>query len=184
LIAHRGTEVTIQNTTFGGIQGFTRKPSTPWTTDDGKFAGIVHQERNWTYVLFDNTGHVVPAGVPAAAYKFMKEFVLGNNPLGRVESAPNGTVTVVGGENATLAEDVLPGRDEVIYGSGTAVSTFVFPEATRSAWREFIRTETAQPTGVIAESSAGDSCLAVKKSQISALVALVGLVTVYLGLVM
>ncbi len=112
----------------------------------------------------------------------MKEFVLGNNTLGLVESTPNGTVTVVGGENATLAEDVLPGRDEVIYGSGTAVSTFVFPEATRSAWREFIRTETALPTGHVGTSSgSSNGGVTVRKSQrASALVALVGLVTVFI----
>ena len=54
----------IQNTTFGGIQGFTRPPATPWTGDDGSFAGIVHQERNWTYVLFANAGHLVPQQQP------------------------------------------------------------------------------------------------------------------------
>lgn len=82
LIAHRGTEITIQvkfsyaipqkmysnnriqNTTFGGTQGFSRKPATPWHDDSGNFAGIVHQERNWTYVLFDNVGHTVPADSP------------------------------------------------------------------------------------------------------------------------
>lgn len=82
LIAHRGTEskpallrrecmhakhnpaVVIQNTTFGGIQGFTRKPSTPWFDDDGKQAGIVHQERNWTYVLVEGAGHLVAYNSP------------------------------------------------------------------------------------------------------------------------
>jgi carboxypeptidase D len=58
--------VVIQNTTFGGIQGFSRKPSTEWTTDDGKFAGIVHQERNWTYVLVYGAGHLIPEANPAA----------------------------------------------------------------------------------------------------------------------
>ena len=57
----------IQNTTFGGIQGFTRKPSTPWTDDAGNPGGIVHQERGWTYVLFNNTGHLIPAKNPVAA---------------------------------------------------------------------------------------------------------------------
>lgn len=56
----------LQNTTFGGIQGFSRKPSTPWTDDAGNFAGIVHQERNWTYVLFAGAGHTVPLSKPAA----------------------------------------------------------------------------------------------------------------------
>jgi carboxypeptidase D len=44
--------VAIQNTTFGGIQGFTKRPSTPFTDDEGNFAGIIHQERNITYALF------------------------------------------------------------------------------------------------------------------------------------
>lgn len=56
----------FQNTTFGGIQGFTQKPSTPWFDDNNKFAGIVHQERNLTYVLFQGTGHLVPHVVPQA----------------------------------------------------------------------------------------------------------------------
>lgn len=56
----------LQNTTFGGIQGFTRPPSTPWTKDDGSFAGIVHQERNWTFALFKGAGHLIPQQQPAA----------------------------------------------------------------------------------------------------------------------
>lgn len=53
-----------QNTTFGGIQGFTVKPSTPWYDDDGTFAGIIRQERGWTYALFDNAGHMIPLDQP------------------------------------------------------------------------------------------------------------------------
>lgn len=52
--------------TFGGTQGFMRKPSTPWYDDDNNFAGIVHQERNVTYALFQGTGHEVPAHAPEA----------------------------------------------------------------------------------------------------------------------
>jgi hypothetical protein len=40
--------------------GFERRPQTEWFTDDGSFAGIVHQERNWTYVLVRGAGHQVP----------------------------------------------------------------------------------------------------------------------------
>lgn len=58
---HRG----LQNTTFGGIQGFTVKPSTPWFSE-GKFAGIIRQERGWAYVLFDHASHMVPTSQPAA----------------------------------------------------------------------------------------------------------------------
>ena len=55
-----------KNTTFGGIQGFSKKPQTPFTDDSGKFAGIVHQERGWVYALFDNAGHEVPEFAPEA----------------------------------------------------------------------------------------------------------------------
>ena len=61
----------IQNTTFGGIRGFTRKPATPFTDDAGNFAGIVHQERNWTYALFDHAGHEVPEYQPEAVRDFL-----------------------------------------------------------------------------------------------------------------
>ena len=88
LVSHLGTEsthhlflafnaadlsfiVTIQNTTFGGIQGFTRKPSTPWHDDSGNFAGIIRQERGWTYVLFDGAGHMVPVKKPQAVRRWV-----------------------------------------------------------------------------------------------------------------
>ncbi|KAK7025021.1 carboxypeptidase [Favolaschia claudopus] len=143
LIAHRGTEVTIQNTTFGGIQGFTRKPSTPWNDDSGKPAGIVHQERGWTYVLFNNTGHLIPAKTPAAALTFVREFVFGNNPTGSVVKTPSGQAMVVGGENAALVGDVVPGANGIVYNVGTATSTFVYPAETIAAWNTFIRGSTA-----------------------------------------
>ncbi|KAJ6581912.1 Alpha/Beta hydrolase protein [Mycena capillaripes] len=142
-IAHRGTEVTIQNTTFGGIQGFTRKPSTPWTDDSGKFAGIVHQERGWTYVLFSGAGHLIPAKSPASALTFAREFVFGNNPTGSVITTPAGITMVVGGEDAPLIGDILPGSNGIVYDAGTATSTFVYPAETIAAWNTFLRKEKA-----------------------------------------
>ncbi|KAJ7066374.1 alpha/beta-hydrolase [Mycena amicta] len=144
LIAHRGTEVTIQNTTFGGIQGFTRKPSTVWFDDSGKPAGIVHQERGWTYALFNNTGHLIPAKQPAAALTFLREFVFGSNPTGSVAS-PN--AAAVGGETAQLIGaygDVIPGSNGIVYQdeAGDETSTFVYPTATVAAWNTFIRGQT------------------------------------------
>jgi len=145
IVAHRGTEITIQNTTFGGIQGFTKKPSTPWTDDDGKFAGIVHQERGWTYVLFQGAGHTVPTQKPAASFTFMREFVFGNNETGLVTTSPSGVISVVGGQDPTLAADVLPGQDEIYYGPGVTLSTHVFPSATIAAWKSFMSSSTAIP---------------------------------------
>lgn len=83
---------------------------------------------------------------------------------------------VIGGENATLGEDIIPGRDEVIYGSGSAVSTYVFPEATRDAWKQFIRTETARPT-VVAANNAASSGAVVMKGGVGMVVGVAVLIT-------
>ncbi|KAJ7202096.1 alpha/beta-hydrolase [Mycena pura] len=146
LAPHRGTEVVIQNMTFGGVQGFTRKPSTPFTDDDGNFAGIVHQERGLTYALFQNAGHLVPQNAPAAAFVFVRDFVLGSNTTGLVDS---NTATVNGGEDPELARDVLPGNPFIYIGdgsSGTTAST-AWPSATVAAWNAFIATATATQPG-------------------------------------
>ncbi|KAI0775028.1 alpha/beta-hydrolase [Trametes elegans] len=138
LVQHHGTEVIIQNMTFGGVQGFSRKPSTPWFDDAGAFAGIVHQERGLAYVLFAGAGHLVPEWKPAQALVFLREFVLGDSLNGTV----SGTI-VVGGENATLANDFLPGGNEIFYGSGATQGTSTIPTATQAAWSSFIATATA-----------------------------------------
>ncbi|KAJ7769346.1 alpha/beta-hydrolase [Mycena metata] len=142
LVAHRGTET---NMTFGGVQGFTRKPSTPWTDDKGAFAGIVHQERNLTYVLFKGAGHFVPKSVPEAALVFLREFVLGSNQTGVV----NSDGTVVGGEDSALAADAMPGGTVIFYGNGDSATTSLStaaPSATVAAWDKFLATATAKAT--------------------------------------
>ncbi|KAH8075870.1 alpha/beta-hydrolase [Cristinia sonorae] len=153
LVAHRGSEVVIQNTTFGGIQGFTRKPSTPWFDDNGEFAGIVHQERNWTFVLISGAGHLVPQQQPGRAFVFLREFVLGNNETGLVTNT-SGTVSVVGGESTTIfVNDILPGQDGIYAGSGTTQSTYTYPSATVAAFASF--TATALPSVSAATGSNG-----------------------------
>ncbi|KIY69108.1 alpha/beta-hydrolase [Cylindrobasidium torrendii FP15055 ss-10] len=133
LASNASSEIAIQNTTFGGIQGFTKQPSTPWYDDSGVFAGIIHQERNWTYALLDGAGHLAPMDKPEAALTFFREFILGNNATGLV--ADDG---VVGGENATLARDYLRGSDEIFTGSGSTQGSYTFPTETRSAWDAFM----------------------------------------------
>ncbi|KAF7795039.1 hypothetical protein EIP86_006183 [Pleurotus ostreatoroseus] len=145
LVSHISSEIVIQNTTFGGIQGFTRKPSTPWIDDDGQFAGIVHQERNWTYILVEGAGHLIPQTQPGRAFVIAREFIFGNNQTGLVTNS-SGAVSVVGGENATLAAEVLPGQLEIFVGSGTTQSTYTFPSATVAAWDTFLFAETANAT--------------------------------------
>ncbi|KAF7368766.1 Carboxypeptidase [Mycena venus] len=142
LIAHRGTEVIIQNITWGGVQGFTRKPSTPFTDDQGNFAGIIHQERGLKYVLFQNAGHLVPQSVPGVAFTFVRDFVLGFNNTGEVD---NPTESAVGGEDPNLMADALPGNPAIYWASkaGEDIASTVAPSATRAAWDAFLATATA-----------------------------------------
>ncbi|KAI0366274.1 alpha/beta-hydrolase [Pilatotrama ljubarskyi] len=150
LIQHHGTEVIIQNMTFGGVQGFTRKPSTPWYDDDGNVAGIVHQERGITYVLIAGAGHLVPEWKPAQSFVFMREFVFGSNMNGTV----SGT-TIEGGEDAALAnDDFLPGGTAIFYGSKATQGTSTIPAATQSAWSEFLATATATQSPIEAKNGA------------------------------
>ncbi|OSD04770.1 alpha/beta-hydrolase [Trametes coccinea BRFM310] len=142
LLAHRGTEVVIQNTTFGGIQGFTRRPSTPWYDDAGNVAGVVHQERNWTYVLVEGAGHLIGYNSPPKAFTLLREFILGNNQTGLV-SQVGGQVDVLGGEDAALAVDAIPGTSGIYVGSVTTQSTVEYPAATVAAWESYIATATA-----------------------------------------
>ncbi|KIJ31431.1 hypothetical protein M422DRAFT_53358 [Sphaerobolus stellatus SS14] len=141
LVSHWGTELTIQNTSFGGKIGFTKQPSTPWFGDDGSFAGIVHQERNITFVLFDKAGHLIPQWQPSRALTFVREFILGNNPNGTVLS--NGT-TVAGITGSPLVNDILPGEHNPVFtGSGTTLGSTLWPTATIAAWDSFLATATA-----------------------------------------
>ncbi|KLO06645.1 alpha/beta-hydrolase [Schizopora paradoxa] len=135
VVAHYASEVAIQNTTFGGIQGFSKKPQTPFTDDSGKFAGIVHQERGWVYALFDNAGHEVPEFAPEAAFVFFRDFILGDSKVGLVESGGN----VVGGEGASslLVGDILYGTSSILFGNGTSTSLFAYPSATIASWEKY-----------------------------------------------
>lgn len=136
LVSHRGSEVAIQNTTFGGIQGFTRRPSTPWYDDNGEFAGIVHQERGWTYALFHGSGHLVPAQKPVAAWTFLREFILGNNTTGLVTDS---NTPALGGEDPQYAVNTLAEGPEVYQGSYTTTSTYYFPSATVAVWDKYVQ---------------------------------------------
>ncbi|PSR78207.1 hypothetical protein PHLCEN_2v7539 [Hermanssonia centrifuga] len=146
----------IKNTTFGGTQGFTRKPSTPWFDDDGNWAGIVHQERNWTYALVYGTGHEVAAGRPVAAYTFVREFVLGNNQTGLVMNA-SGSTSVVGGENPTLEQTAIPGQLGIAYGSMSTEGLYTFPTATVAAWQSYVSAVPITGTNAIRPSSTSKS---------------------------
>ena len=76
---------------------------------------------------------------------FLREFVLGNNQTGLVTNT-SGSVSVLGGENATLALSILAGQLGIYQGSGTTQSTYTFPSATIAAWNRFFANVTAVST--------------------------------------
>jgi carboxypeptidase D len=174
LLPHRGTEsqlygfrrlgpfklklsiATIQNTTFGGTQGFMKKPSTTWTDDSGNFAGIIHQERNWTYALFHGASHLVPQKVPEAAFTFFREFILGTNQTG-FYSPESGSV--VGGDDSALEGDFLPGNPGIFGGSISTTTTYTYPAATVTAWNAVVSSIVAEQAVVNTQQSAAPSSI-------------------------
>ncbi|KAH0836523.1 Alpha/Beta hydrolase protein [Lanmaoa asiatica] len=144
LIPHLGSQGSLSiNTTFGGIRGFTREPETPWYNDEGEFAGIIHQERGWTYALVVHAGHLVGYTNPISAITLVREFIFGNNQTGLVTSTGHGPVTVIGGEVSSLGNEVMTGQAGIYYGSATTESTYFFPTATVEAWDTFVATATS-----------------------------------------
>ncbi|KAI9568043.1 Alpha/Beta hydrolase protein [Boletus coccyginus] len=121
LVPHFGSQIAIQNTTFGGIQGFTRKPSTPWYNDAGELAGIVHQERGWTYVLVAHAGHLLGYDNPISALTLVREFIFGNNQTGLVTNTSSGTVSVVGGEVSSAGEIMTGPSGDLLWASYDSV---------------------------------------------------------------
>ncbi|KAL5512897.1 hypothetical protein ACEPAH_3295 [Sanghuangporus vaninii] len=117
------TSLAIQNTTFGGMQGFTRKPSTPIADDSGNFAGI--KNGIGMYALIADSGHEVPEFTPEAAC------VLLICPREQLIRDSSDSESVVGGEDSShLMDDILPGESATLFGSGTVTSVFVAPSAT------------------------------------------------------
>lgn len=135
---HRSLEILIQNTTFGGTQGFTRKPSTPWVDDNGNVAGIVHQERGILYALFDNVGSLTPYTNPTAAHTFFREYVFNSNTTGSITIDSNNQLAVLGGEDTDAADDAPRVASNIFIGAGATQSTLVAPSATVAAWKDFL----------------------------------------------
>lgn len=74
----KGSELAIQNMTWGGKQGFQHKPNKTLIVD-GKSAGTFHTERDLTFVTVTNSSHMIPVYKPEAAYKLL-QFMLGHIP--------------------------------------------------------------------------------------------------------
>ncbi|KAL0069423.1 hypothetical protein AAF712_003448 [Marasmius tenuissimus] len=176
LVARFGAEVAIQNTTFGGTQGFSRRPATPFP---GGF-GLIHQERNVTYAVFRDAGHFVPRSLPEASFIFLREFILGNNSTGLVTD-DGGTVTVVGGEDPTLSGPFMPADTAAIfYGSLKTESSSFAPSATIAQWRSFLATATKTDSQAQSTAQGGNGAAGVVAGASRTLiVTIVGLTTAW-----
>ncbi|GJJ10947.1 hypothetical protein Clacol_005176 [Clathrus columnatus] len=147
IITARTMIIAIQNVTFGGIQGFSMEPGTAWYGDDGSFAGVVHQERGVTYVLFLAAGHLTAMWQPSRYHTFVKEFILGNNRNGTIGADGQ----LIGDKHKLFNGYNLPGdRNPIFTGSGATQGSTVWPSATIDAWESFIRTASA-PIGTETE---------------------------------
>ncbi|KAL5492153.1 hypothetical protein ACEPAI_3600 [Sanghuangporus weigelae] len=150
VVHHFTNEVVIQNTTFGGIQGFTKRPSTPLLDDDGSFLGVVHQERGLIYAIIVHSGHEVPEYAPRAALVLFRDFILGSKDTGLVKADGS----VVGGEDPSLIvgdTGAIPGQASILYGSGTATSVYIAPSASIASWDGFLSDVAAAKTSDVAQ---------------------------------
>lgn len=91
LINHIGTELSIQNMTWRGTQGFAKKPSKLFYTDDAapvstrsskaaataEAAGTWTSERGVSYHLFNGAGHSVFASKQRAMFAYVRDVVVG-----------------------------------------------------------------------------------------------------------
>ncbi|KAI0051359.1 alpha/beta-hydrolase [Auriscalpium vulgare] len=146
---HHTLELLIQNATFGGTRGFTRKPATPWQDDNAQTAGVVHQERGLLYALFDNVGGLTPFSAPNAAYVFYRDFVVNANATGSLTTTSSNKPAVLGGEDAARADD----QPRVASALTLAQSTVLAPPATLAAWESFLAT--AAPAGPTSAATSG-----------------------------
>lgn len=78
ILLANGSLLGIQNSTWGGKQGFQTSffQSPDNLIVDGKPAGTVHTERNFTFATVNDAGHMIPEFTPAVGYK-LQQFLLG-----------------------------------------------------------------------------------------------------------
>lgn len=87
LLNHIGTELAIQNMTWGGAQGFSTRPQQLFYVDDAmpvdranattKVAGHWVEERGVSYHLFHGAGHSVFANKPREMFAYVRDVVVG-----------------------------------------------------------------------------------------------------------
>ncbi|KAJ6002675.1 Peptidase S10 serine carboxypeptidase [Penicillium sp. IBT 35674x] len=85
LINHIGAELSIQNMTWRGLQGFQKRPTQRFYANDAaptarskqKVAGTWASERGVSYHLFEGAGHSVFATKPKEMFAFVRDVVVG-----------------------------------------------------------------------------------------------------------
>ncbi|ORY14940.1 carboxypeptidase cpdS precursor [Clohesyomyces aquaticus] len=112
ILLGNGSLLTIQNMTWGGIQGFQEAPSDEFyvpyhdevslsTLSAAGIMGTTRTERKFTWVSQSLSGHMVPQYQPSSAYRQL-EFL-----LGRIDSlSEKGTFTTTPATNGTTKRDV------------------------------------------------------------------------------
>ncbi|KAI0974168.1 Alpha/Beta hydrolase protein [Xylaria arbuscula] len=120
---HMGTESFISNLQWNGGKGFELSPGNwaprhPWTFE-GDDAGFWQEARNLTYVLFNNSSHMVPFDYPRRTREMLDRFTgvnitdIGGQPS---ESALDGEKlpdTTVGGVSNQTATDEAAKEEEL-----------------------------------------------------------------------
>ena len=126
--------------------------------------------------------------VSSQAYTFVREFLLGNNQTGLVQSS-NGSVTVVGGENPSLQQLVIPGQAGIAYGSMTTEGLTTWPTATVAAFESYVGiesitgTDNIQPTTTNSStsgSSSGNTSAGLSSKHINTTIVIISLLICHL----
>ncbi|KAJ4480940.1 alpha/beta-hydrolase [Lentinula aciculospora] len=132
LSAHFSLEVAIQNTTWGGVQGFAQRPNTTWYDDTGVPGGIVHEERGLMYALVYGAGHQINTVHPERVFAFVRDFFIGDMYVGLVNATAKDTST--SNDPGALPNGVVPGQREIYYGS----KNITWPEVTVTAFNDHL----------------------------------------------
>jgi carboxypeptidase D len=78
-----GTELSIQNMTWNGAQGFHQRPDRKWFDSEHGYAGLWGAERGLGYYVFHRAGHRTAQDRPVAAFTMVRDRVVGGRELPR-----------------------------------------------------------------------------------------------------
>jgi carboxypeptidase D len=117
------------------------------------YAGVVRQERGWTYGLIYGAGHQTPVINPARTF-FIRDFFIGNSNVGLVDPDTGVVHAQVQPASATdvpiiLPDGVITGQAEVHYKTGLVT----WPSATVAAWSSHVSSVLHAATAVPTKSS-------------------------------